>query len=303
MTDAALKENKKNKLIDFKCKRADSTGFSDEVIDRLNLKFPQSYNDGSIMAEISKAVKEEEKGRVCLLPFCHTVEAEAFGGLVNLNDGKFGPRTADYAYQSVEELLSLPDFDFSRGRISEVLKACRILKAQGERVVLEVSGFFTILNSLIDTAKIFKAWRKSPQTVEKICTIIAGNLKRYFVEAKKTGVDVISYADPAGSVSIIGPKYTEVVAKNFTYPFVKEAADLVGEDCIIHLCPKTSLILLGLGLAEKNDLQLARGINYVEACLSTVGREKIIGQVCIKDSRCALLHGKIRALHLFEQYI
>ncbi|MDD4238462.1 MAG: uroporphyrinogen decarboxylase family protein [Desulfotomaculaceae bacterium] len=298
MVDLALQEKKKNKIVDFKCKRADSSGFSDEVISKLNLKFPQSYTDASIMAEISKALKTEEESQACLLPFCHTVEAEAFGGLINLSDGKFGPRTAAYAYQSVEELLSLPDFDFSKGRIGEVLKACQILKAQGEKVVLEVSGLLTILNSLIDTAKIFKAWRKDPLTVEKICQIIAENLKRYFAEAQKTGVNAISYADPAGSVNIVGPKYTEVIAKSFTYPLIKEAAVLAGEDCIIHLCPKTSLILLGLGLAEKNDLQFAKGINYVEACLSAVGQEKIIGQVCIKDSHCILCHGKIRALHL-----
>lgn len=83
-------------------------------------------------------------------------------------DGKFGPRVAAYAYQSVEELTTLSDIDFSQGRIREVLKACQILKAQGERVVLEISGFMTVLNSLIDPTKIFVAWRKDAATVEKI---------------------------------------------------------------------------------------------------------------------------------------
>ncbi|ATW24335.1 uroporphyrinogen decarboxylase family protein [Candidatus Formimonas warabiya] len=299
MTD--LKENKGKKLVDFKCKRANSSGFSDEIIRKLNLRFPQSYHDARQMAEISRAIKEEEGSQVCILPFCHTVEGEAFGGLINLSDGKFGPRTAAYAYQSVEELLSLPDFDFGQGRISEVLKACQILKDQGERVVLEISGFFTVLNSLIDTTKIFKVWRKDPGTVEKIFQTIAKNLNRYFREAKKAGVDVISYADPAGSVNIVGPKYTEVVAKNFTYPFIKEAASLADEHCIIHLCPKTSLILLSLGLAERQDLQFAQGIHYVEACLKAMGQERIIGQLCMKDSRCVLSHGKIKALRLVNQ--
>ncbi len=213
-------------------------------------------------------------------------------------DGKFGPRVAAYAYQSVEELTTLSDIDFSQGRIREVLKACQILKAQGERVVLEISGFMTVLNSLIDPTKIFVAWRKDAATVEKILRIIADNLYPYFVEAKKSGVDIISYADPVGSVRIMGPKYTEIIAKDFNLPLLKKAAALADENCIIHLCPKTSLILLGLELAEKKEIPFSKNIKYAEACLNTIGKEKIIGQSCIKDSQGVLSHGTIKALYL-----
>jgi len=286
------------KIVDYKCKRANAAGFSEKIITELKLEFPNSYNDASTMAEISLAIKKEEGSLVCLLPFCHTVEAEALGGMINLSEGKFGPRAATYAYNSVEELLHLPDFDFNQGRISEVLKACQMLKAQGETVVLEVSGFFTILNSSIDVTKIFKAWRKDAQTVEKIFDFLAQNLHLFFEEAKKAGVVMVSYADPAGSVNIIGPKYTELVARDFTVPFLKNAAALADENFIIHLCPKTSLILLSLGLAERKALNFDRRINYLEACLKAIGREKIIGQACVKDARAVLNHGKIIALQL-----
>ncbi len=286
------------KIVDYKCKSADTAGINETIIADLQLEFPESYKDANIMAAISLATKKEEGSRVCLLPFCHTVEAEALGGLINLSEGKFGPRAAAYAYNSVEELLHLPEIDFNRGRISEVLKACQRLKAQGELVVLEVSGFFTILNSLIDITKIFKAWRMDVKSINQIFNFLAENLYLFIVEAKKAGVAMVSYADPAGSVNIIGPKYTELIARDYTLPLLKQAAALADNSFIFHLCPKTSLILLSLGLAARKSVDLGQRINYVEACLKSRGREKIIGQICIKDARAMINHGKIMALQL-----
>ena len=291
------KEDKNKKIVDFKCKRANESGFSDKIIRDLKLAFPGTYNDADIMAKTAVAIKKETASQICLLPFCHTVEAEALGGRINLSEGKYGPRAADYVYHSVDELLHLPDFDFEQGRLSQVLKACRILKAQEEKVVLEVSGYLTILNSLIDITQIFKALRKDAEQVTEVFNILANNLYSYFEEAQKAGVDIISYADPAGSVNIVGPKYTEIIASKFTVPFLKKATTFVDEKCIIHLCPKISLILLSLGLAERKDLRLGGKMHYYEACLSSIGKEKIIGQACLKDPRSVLKDGNIWAFN------
>ncbi len=42
-----------------------------------------------------------------------------------------------------------------------MLLACRELRDQGEHVVLQVSGPFTILNVLIDARYVFKGMRKA----------------------------------------------------------------------------------------------------------------------------------------------
>lgn len=295
-----LKGKRSKKIVDFKCKKANSSAFSDKIINDLNLEFPKSYQDAEIMAEISKKIKKESGNQLCILPFCHTVEAEAFGAGINLSEGMFGPRAASYAYQSVEELLALPNIDFTQGRISEVLKACQILKAQGEAVALEISGFLTILNSLIDVTEIFKAWRKEPESIAAIFKMLSDNLYRFCEEAKKSGVSIVSYADPAGSVNIVGPKFTEKMAVEFTYPLLKKISGLADENFILHLCPKTSLIFFGLELAERKNLLLGERIAYNEACLKAIGREKVIGQACIKDTQCILCRGKIIALNFIQ---
>jgi uroporphyrinogen-III decarboxylase len=191
------------KIMDYKCNGANASGISEKIITALKLEFPGSYNDAGSMAEIAAAIKNDTGSSICFLPFCHTVEAQALGGIINLSEGKFGPRAAAYAYNSVEELLRLPDFDFNRGRLKEVLMACQMLKSREEKVVLEVSGFFTILNSLIDVTEIFKACRKNARVVGEIFNFLAKNLFRFIEAAKKAGVNIVSYADPAGSVNIL----------------------------------------------------------------------------------------------------
>ena len=298
MSEMSMIEAKKGKLTDYICKRANASGFSDELIQKLHLKFPESYCNAQIMAHIAKEISMAEQSSICVLPFCHTVEAEAMGGNILLTDGKFGPRTKEYAYQSIEELLELPDIDFSKGRIRAVLDAGRILHENGQKAALEISGLFTILNALIDTAKVFKAWRKNAVLVEQIMAKLSENLYAFFAEAKKAGFSIISYADPAGSVSIVGPKFAEMAARQFTYPLLKRVQELADEDCIIHLCPKTTLTLLELDLAKREYVQFVPGSNFVQACLKAVGQEKIIGQACIKNANCVLRHGKLWALQL-----
>ena len=77
------------------------------------------------MVTLSKMLKEKDKAVICELPFCHTLEAEAMGGIINLGNEIAGPRAGGYVCTDVEEILNLPDMDFTKGRIQETLLACK----------------------------------------------------------------------------------------------------------------------------------------------------------------------------------
>ena len=79
-----------SKLVDFPCKLQDAAGFSPEIIDKTGLSFPASYNDYMSLVTLALAVKEDKNFPLCMLPFCHTVEAEALGGKINLGNGLIG---------------------------------------------------------------------------------------------------------------------------------------------------------------------------------------------------------------------
>ncbi len=286
------------KIVDFKCEIANHSGFSSEILAKYQPEFPESYVEPDKMIVLSKARREESGNRVCILPFCHTMEAEAFGGIINLSEGVYGPRAGEYACGSFDELLSLPDFDLQSGRIGNVLEACRRLKAEGERVSLLVTGHNTILSNLIDTAKFYKNFRKRPEDCDKILTHINKNLKALMLEAVKIGVDIICYSDPAGGVSIIGPKYSEKIVGGYVAPLLKELAAELGDKTVINLCPKSTWVLLGLGMAEKEYVDYPAGINYIDACLQEIGKGQILGQSCVKNADCTLRGGRVWRIHL-----
>ena len=73
---------------DFNCTYDNSAGINGEVTEGLGLTFPDAYLHADTMAKLSRALKEHDGAAFCELPFCHTVEAEAMGGLVNYGNDK-----------------------------------------------------------------------------------------------------------------------------------------------------------------------------------------------------------------------
>lgn len=283
---------------DFKCTYDNASENSPEVAKRLGLDFPDAYLHADTMAMLSKANKENEGGAVCILPFCHTVEAEAMGGIITLGNETAGPRAKEYLCKDVEELLNLPEIDFSKGRIHEVLLACEQLRKSGEHVVLEVAGPMTILNVLIDPKYVFKGMRKKPEVMKRVFDELGTEVLRYVEEAKKYGVDMISYADAAGGINILGPKIAEQMVDMFTYDFMKKLQALADENTIILICPKTTFALLGTEKAELVDVEISGPVNYGQGCIDAIGKAKIVGQQCIKNISYMLNQGKIKEVIL-----
>lgn len=117
-------------------------------------------------------------------------------------------------------------------------------------------------------------------------------------EAKKYGVDMISYADSSGGLNILGPKMAEQVVEDFTYEFLKKAAEKLGDSLLILLCPKTTFALLGTGKAEFVDAELSGPMEYGEGCIEMIGKARFMGQMCIKNVHYKLESGRIKTVRL-----
>lgn len=289
---------------DFKCTYQNSVGISPKVTEGLNLQFPDAYLHAETMAVLAKNIRTVEGVDFCELPFCHTVEAEAMGGQVNLGNERTGPRAKDYICTKPEELLALPEIDYTKGRIAEVLKACRMLKKQGEHVVLMISGPFTILNVLIDPRFVFKAMRKQPEVMQQVFDKLQEELLRFTEQAVLAKVDMISYADSSGSLNIIGPGNMEYMTRHFTWPFLKRASQITRGRTQIALCPKTAFALTGTGLAAWETLSMGEDsqntIQYVQACMRMREQAPLTGQMCLKNTGYQV-KGQLKVLRLAEE--
>ncbi len=296
---------------DFKCTYGNSAGIREEVTNRTHLTFPDAYKHAETMAELAQVLKECDKAPFCELPFCHTVEAEAMGGIINYGNEKTGPRAKEYLCTEIEEILDLPEIDFEKGRIQEVLQACRILHEKGEHIVFDVSGPLTILNVLIDPRYVFKGMRKKPELMAQIFAKLGKEILAYMKLAKEHGADLISYADSFGGVNILGPKMAEQMVDLFTYDFVKQAEKLADGHTMILLCPKTTFALLGTGKAELLDRRINKDtileedtspegdmLSYAEACIRMKGEIRLAGQMCIKNLDYRIKNGSMKEVHI-----
>lgn len=290
-----------SKLQDYNCKYGQDLIDYGELIKRSGVDFPRFHAEVTGIAAFAKARQKATNGKFCYLPFCHTLEAEAMGGSITLGKDQNSTRAGSFTYQNLEQLQNLPKMDLTKGRIAEVLKACEILSAQGDIAVLAVTGPFTVLNSLVDISVVLKAWRKQPDVIAGIFDFIGNELLGFMHAATKRGITIFSYADPTGGLNILGPKLAEAVVQSFTLPFLQKLKHATGKDTLTHLCPKTSLTLTGLGLADWKNIELKNSNTYEEACAEVIKVADFVGQMCIMDCTTALNDNIIKALVLNEE--
>lgn len=248
------------------------------------LLFPDVYKKKEEMKKMANLLHENTSSFFYALPFDHVVESEAMGAKIQYGDERFGPRAGQLRYRSLEELEGMESINLNHGRIKVVLDACEELVKEKKEVLLEISGPFTILNSLIDLTLVLKGMRKQPEKMAVILKKIENELLRYVEEAIKRGVSYISYADPVASVSVIGPKMMEEYVELFTYSFLKEVEQKLENQCLVLLCPKTSYALVGTGKAVFIEHDLEKEMSYGEACKSKKGIVHFSGQICSKKS-------------------
>ena len=282
----------------YKCTFFGESGLNQELADRLGLKFPDAYMYAESMCKIALAVKEQSGMGYCIVPFCHTIEAESMGGIINYGDAVNGPRPGGYVCETADDLLKLPDIDFSKGRMSEVLRACQLLRQQGEDVILQLTGPFTLLNSLMDSRHIFKLFRKQPDEMMAVLVFLERNLLSFADAALKCGVNLLCYADPGGEVSIIGPERAVEFVKGFTYPLLKKIEDLIGGKAVTVLCPGTAFALIDTKAAVWGALNLGEVLPFSFACVRAVGKANFIGEVCMKNGKYMIKDGKLKTLEL-----
>lgn len=265
-----------------------------------SLSFPEVYFQREEMVRLALAVKAAENRSLCILPFCHTVEAEALGANIRYGDRQTTPHAGTPVCSSVDDLLALPEVDFSSGCIAEVLAACRMLREAGETVVLEISGPLTILNALMDSTLIFRALRKQPDQMRPVFEKLHRLLLDYIQQAEQVGVNLFSYADPIADVRIVGPKIAENLTSEYTCQILKNMEFSTNPDTLITLCPKTALALVGCGCAAWESVPLPTAISYPEALAVVHGKVKFTGQACLKNHHTRLPCA-IRALRLLNE--
>ena len=235
----------------------------------------------------------------CKLPFCVTIEAEAFGAEVSLNSLYGVPAVARFRYERVEDIPALPEMDFSTGRVREVLRAATILRDMGETVILNIEGPFTVLSQLVPSKQIYKGLYRQQERLRELSAWITAQLVRYAREAERHGVNVLSYADPTVAADLISPKLYADLCGEISYEVLK-AVEAATENIVLHLCNKTSVAFQKAGFCTMERIIPQPGLTYGEALLEAIKRLDVrcIGHGCIQRTYCPMTNGCIYKLTL-----
>lgn len=270
----------------FKCSGNEMEIIPSKLLEDLKISFEAGNKNASDMALLAKALKTENKKEYCRLPFCHTVEAEALGSQVIFSE-TVGNRIGKYKIEDINSLDHISKIDLTKGRIAEVIKAARILKEEGEKLVLDVTGPISIASSIMDSSLFYKALRKNREKIDVCLGIIEDTIVEYILEAVELGVDIISFADPTGTIDIVGPKVYKDVSGKVTYRILKRIENQLGKT-LVHLCGKTSTSLEAIGLLESEILE-ARDEDYFQMMQNIKAERddiKFIGHWCLKLNTC-----------------
>lgn len=237
------------------------------------------------LACLSREMKKLKNESVCRLPFCLTIEAEAMGADIKLDDMKNGPRVREYVFSRIEEIENIASINFHQGRIKAVLDAVAHLSSHAETVALNIEGPFTILSSLIEPKILYKAIRKKDPSVIRGLEIIEENITAYALQGIEKGVKILSYADPVGAIDIIGPQIYKQHSGRITYNILKKLI-ATSHSAAIHLCGKTSTALEKSGFCHSYRQDHDNTITYFEALSHLINdreQTQIIGHSCFRQ--------------------
>lgn len=272
--------------MDFKCSGNDQEQIPEEVVRETGITFPGVHTDKNSMATVAGALRKHREDVIARVPFCVTVEAEAYGAHIKLGDALAGPRVESYPFSAIEEMSCLQGLDINGGRLREVLDAVGILAGAGEKVSLSVEGPFTIISSLINPMNFYKGLRKDPQRIWEILSVVEEGIIRYSLEGIKRGASIISYGDPAGAMDIVGPKVYRDYSGPSSWRIIKGIKEAGGR-VLIHLCGKTSTALEKIEMARSYPIEAEEVSTYGQALLGLLDKFTepiVVGHRCIKWS-------------------
>ncbi len=233
-------------MYDYPCRKSDALNHKKCFDMSWSFEYKEIHTNAKYMVLMAKTYKKKNETLFCQIPFCHTVEGESLGAIIEI-ENTYEPRCKYEKCKELDDVLALDDIDFTNGRIAEVILAAQLLVDENIEVIVNVSGPLTILYSLISPVKLFKGYRQSP---EKVCAVfkkINDNIVEYVQVLKKSGVSKISFADPTASLPILGPERLKRHLKEVHKPLLRSLMAEFGDKGVIILCPKITYGLIGFG--------------------------------------------------------
>lgn len=273
-----------------------------ELMDVVGVYLPGAHQDARLMTALAKAVVEEGLFENVGVPFCMTVEAEAYGATVDLGNEIYEPHVVNYPMVKVGDWKKLSPIDLGKGRPGIVLQSIRHLSQDLPEVPVigNLTGPISIATSLIEPVVFYKALRKNPAGAHEFLDFITQDLIAYARAQIEAGTDVIAISDPSGSGEILGPDQFREFCVQYINRVLEGIAD-TGIRTIVHICGQMkkvfpqvdllrsdalsfdSVVPISLAKTSLNDRILMGNVSTYTLEFGEIDRIKIMTAQCVQQ--------------------
>ena len=214
----------------------------------------QLHYDPELIAAAAETARRQRNSRIYRLPFCHCLEAEAFGAVPVLSFD--GGRIKDVPYSSIQEIPSRADL--SNPRLSAMMEAMDMLKSNypENTIAFDLMGPFTVLSELIPLSMLYRNARK--EDFPELCSSISVELIKMAKMAFEHGAEILSVADNVATIDLTGASFFNSFYLPLFYRYLDGLKKTV-PDALIFICGK-----LSQGLTDSELFTLSR-IDFGEA--------------------------------------
>ncbi|CQR72780.1 methylcobalamin:coenzyme M methyltransferase [Sporomusa ovata DSM 2662] len=275
-----------SKPIQFQCKWDTAEVLPDTILRSAGIGYYQAHTERQAMALVAEGKCIVERDSICRVPFCVTVEAEAFGAKVVIPEDNTGPTIRGYRFISIEQLAELDEIDLTCGRINEVLSCIAILRDRGNVIAVNVEGPFTILGLLIDSMELFKGICLHRELMVRTLHVLEKSIVKYIEACVAQGATIISYADPTGALELLGPKLYRELSGKSSYNILKKLENKLA-GALVHLCGISSLSLERAGFCTAKPVSVPEAHTYGDSLCHIVAEHKdvrLVGHNCMKST-------------------
>ncbi len=249
-----------------------------DQMDAMGASWPAAHTDARQMATLGAAGTKVFGFENARIPFCLTVEAEAFGCTVDLGKVDRTPMVKSHMYEA-EDTPVLPTDFTTKGRVKTVLEATKILKQEiGNEypIVVGTTGPLTIAGHLVGTENLLLMMITDPDAVHKFIKVAAEMEKEYLKALVAAGADVIAMSDPSASTDMLsGEMFDE-----FALPYTKTAWEgAEGAKKILHICGDTTILLDHMINTGADALSIEEKVDPAKAVELVNGRAALVGNI------------------------
>ena len=207
-----------------------------EVLSAEGIRLADAHSDARTMLRLALAMQRETGFDNIAMPFCMTVEAQAYGARVDLGNDLTQPKVRGTVL-AADGSGALATPDFRAGRAGMLLEAIRLARAERPDVPVigNLVGPFSILAMLADSLMVLRWTRRRPELVDAYLARITGDLAEFGALQLDAGADCICIAEPTATGEILGG---ELFAR-FALPAIERlvaALRAKGAPVIVHIC-------------------------------------------------------------------